>query len=334
VSATDNLDHAVDELDADRALTAARAGDGDAFRALVGPHLRALHVHCYRMLGSYADAEEAVQEATVRAWSGLGGYRGTGPLRHWLYRIATTTCLKMINRRGRDPVASAAEVAWLQPYPDLLLDQLVDGDADPAAVVERRESVALAFVAALQLLPATQRAVLILREVLGWSAREVADLLDTTVAGVNSALQRARATLAAAPTLDTRPPRLSIHEQRVLDGFLRAWHACDIPALAALLRDDVTLTMPPLAIRIVGRDAVAGFFATVPANGRLDRIRLVVTRANGHPTLAAYLPDDHEWECRGYGIMVLTLVGDQVATITGFPDPDLFPLFDLPATAP
>jgi RNA polymerase sigma-70 factor, ECF subfamily len=333
VSATGNLDHAVDDLDVDRALAAARAGDGDAFRALVGPHLRALHLHCYRMLGSYADAEEAVQEATVRAWRGLGGYQGTGPLRHWLYRIATTTSLKMINRRGRDPVASTAEVAWLEPYPDVLLDQLVDGDADPAAVVERRESVSLAFVAALQLLPATQRAVLILREVLGWSAREVADLLDTTVAGVNSALQRARATLAAADPV-TRPHRLSSHEQRVLDGFLRAWHACDIPALAALLRDDVTLTMPPQAIRIIGRDAVAGFFATVPANGRLERIRLVVTRANGHPALAAYLPDDQEWECRGYGIMVLTITGDEIATITGFPDPDLFPRFGLPATAP
>jgi RNA polymerase sigma-70 factor (ECF subfamily) len=321
-------------VDVDRLLVDARAGDGDAFQALIAPHLRALHLHCYRMLGSYADAEEAVQEATVRAWRGLGGYQGTGPLRHWLYRIATTTSLKMINRRGRDPLASAAEVAWLQPYPDALLDQLSDVDADPAAVVERRESVALAFVAALQLLPATQRAVLILREVLGWPAREVADLLDTTVPAVNSALQRARASLAGASALHAGPRLLSPHEQRVLDGFLRAWHACDIPALAALLRDDVTLTMPPQAIRIVGRDAVTAFFATVPANGRLDRIRLVVTRANGHPALAAYLPDDGDWECRGYGIMVLTLAGDQVATIVGFPDPDLFPLFGLPATAP
>jgi RNA polymerase sigma-70 factor (ECF subfamily) len=315
-------------------LAAARAGDDGAFQALVAPHLRALHVHCYRMLGSYTDAEEAVQETTVRAWRGLAGYQATGPLRHWLYRIATTTCPKMINRRGRDPLANTAEVAWLQPYPDVLLDQLTDGD-DPAAVVERRESVALAFVAALQLLPATQRAVLILREVLGWSAREVADLLDTTVAGVNSALQRARSTLgAAAPAPQHGAESLSPHEKRLLDAFLRAWHARDIPALAALLRDDVTLTMPPQAIRIAGRDAVAEFFATVPANGRLDRIRLVLTRANGHPTLAAYLPDDPGgWECRGYGIMVLTISGDRVATITGFPDPALFPLFGLPDTA-
>lgn len=167
VGTTRKLAAEVGDLDLGRVLAAARAGDDDAFRALVAPHLRALHVHCYRMLGSYADAEEAVQEATMRAWRGLAGYQGTGPLRHWLYRIATTTCLKLINRRGREPLASTGEVAWLQPYPDVLLGQLTDDDADPAAVVERRESVALAFIAALQLLPATQRAVLILREVLG-----------------------------------------------------------------------------------------------------------------------------------------------------------------------
>jgi RNA polymerase sigma-70 factor (ECF subfamily) len=318
------------EPDVEAALAAARAGDGEAFRTLVAPHLRALHVHSYRMLGSYTDAEEAVQEATVRAWRGLGGYQGTGPLRHWLYRITTTTCLKMINRRGRDPLTSTADVVWLQPYPDALLDELADHGADPAAIAERRESVALAFVAALQLLPAAQRAVLILREVLGWPARDVADLLDTTVAGVNSALQRARATLTRAPATDARAQHLSTREKQVLDGFLRAWHARDIPALAALLRDDVTLSMPPQAIRIVGREAVAGFFATVPADGRLDLIRLVVTRANGHPALAAYLPDNSTGDCRGYGIMVLTVTGDQVAAITGFPDPDLFPIFDLP----
>jgi RNA polymerase sigma-70 factor (ECF subfamily) len=332
MSTSHRLEPALATLDVEPALAAARAGDGEAFRALVAPHLRALHVHCYRMLGSYTDAEEAVQEATLRAWRGLNGYQGTGPLRHWLYRITTTTCLKMINRRGRDPLTSTAEVAWLQPYPETLLDEIPADDADPATIAERRESVALAFVAALQVLPATQRAVLILREVLGWPAREVADLLDTTPAGVNSALQRARATLATAPATRSGPRQLSCREQQVLDGFLRAWHACDIPALAALLRDDVTLTMPPQAIRIVGADAVAGFFATVPADGRLDLIRLVVTRANGHPTLAAYLPDDRTGDCRGYGIMVLTITDEGVATITGFPDPDLFPIFDLPTT--
>jgi len=320
------------EASADALLDAARAGDDAAFQALVAPHLRALHLHSYRMLGSYHDAEEALQETLLRAWQGLGGFEGRAPLRHWLYRITTTTCLKIINRRARDPITTSLDVAWLQPYPDALLDQLTDLDADPAVIIDRRESVALAFIAALQVLPANQRAVLILREVLGWPAQQVADLLGTSVAAVNSALQRARAAVAASQasgTTDAAARPDSGRQRRVVDAFLRAWHECDIPALAALLRDDATLTMPPQAIRIVGRDAVTGFFATVPAEGRLDLIRLVEVRANGNPAVAAYLPDT-TGECRGYGIMVLTITGDQIATITGFPDPELFPAFGLP----
>jgi RNA polymerase sigma-70 factor, ECF subfamily len=320
-------------LAADRVLAAARDGDPEAFRVLMAPHLRALHVHCYRMLGSYTDAEEAVQEATLRAWRGLAGYQGTAPLRHWLYRITTTTCLKMINQRQRDPLADTAEVVWLQPYPDALLDELTASDADPAAIAERRESVALAFIAALQLLPATQRAVLILREVLDWPARDVADLIGTTVAGVNSALQRARATIAtAAPADSVARNTLDERQQRVLEAFLRAWHARDIPALAEVLRDDITLIMPPHAVRIDGRAAVAEFFATVPAGGRLDLIKLVITQANGHPALAAYLPDASTGDCRGYGIMVVTTDGEHVTSITGFPNAELFPVFGLPDT--
>ena len=320
------------EASADALLDAARAGDNAAFQALVAPHLRALHLHSYRMLGSYHDAEEALQETLLRAWQGLGGFEGRAPLRHWLYRITTTTCLKIINRRARDPITTSLDVAWLQPYPDALLDQLTDLDADPAVIIDRRESVALAFIAALQVLPANQRAVLILREVLGWPAQQVADLLGTSVAAVNSALQRARAAVAASQasgTTDAAARPDSGRQRRVVDAFLRAWRECDIPALAALLRDDATLTMPPQAIRIVGRDAVTGFFATVPAEGRLDLIRLVEVRANGNPAVAAYLADT-TGECRGYGIMVLTITGDQIATITGFPDPELFPAFGLP----
>jgi RNA polymerase sigma-70 factor (ECF subfamily) len=328
--------------DAVHLLDAARRGGHDAFRALVEPHLRALHVHSYRMLASYDDAEEAVQETLLRAWRGLNGFQGRAPLRHWLYRISTTTCLKMINERARIP-ATVADVAWLQPYPDALFDQLADTHAglhtDPAAVVDRRESVALAFVAALQLLPASQRAVLILRDVLGWSARQVADLLGTSVPGVNSSLQRARATLdrahgpVAAAAAGQRPH--SARERRLVEEFVRAWHERDIPALAALLRDDATLTMPPQNIRIVGRDEVVAFFTSVPAGGRLDLIQLVPTRANGHPALAAYLPDKDVAEttgCRGYGLMALTMDGDRIATITGFPDPHLFEVFGLPLT--
>ena len=190
----------------------------------------------------------------------------------------------------------------------------------------------LAFVAALQLLPGTQRAVLILRDVLAWPSQQTADLLDTSVAAVNSALQRARATLANAGTIPAVRRPIIDQERRVVDAFMRAWAARDIPALAALLRDDAILTMPPEAIHIAGRDQIAGFFATVPADGRLDLIHLVATRANGYPALAAYLPDDSTEGCRGYGIMVLTVTDGQVATITGFPDPDLFGIFDLPAT--
>jgi len=313
-------------------LQAACGGDSRAFQALVAPHLRALHLHSYRMLGSYTDAEDAVQETMLRAWQGLRGFEGRAPLRHWLYRITTTTCLKMIRDRRRQPVTTTTDVAWLQPYPDALLSQAAGTGADPAGITERRESVALAFIAALQLLPASQRAVLILRDVLAWPARDVAHLLSTSVAGVNSALQRARATLAAADPAATAPGPLSRSERQVLDAFIRAWQACDIPALAALLRDDVTLTMPPQAIHITGRRAVAGFFAAVPAAGRLDLIQLVTTRANGHPALAAYLPDDSIGDCRGYGIMVITVANGQIATITGFPDPALFPIFGLPLT--
>jgi RNA polymerase sigma-70 factor, ECF subfamily len=312
-------------------LEAARGGDSHAFQALIAPHMRALHLHSYRMLGSHAEAEDAVQETMLHAWQGLAGFEGRAPLRHWLYRITTTTCLKMISHRQRQPVTTA-DVAWLQPYPDALLDQIPAADTDPAGIAEQRESVALAFIAALQLLPASQRAVLILRDVLAWPARDVADLLETSVTAVNSALQRARATLAAAnPTAATSHP-LSADERRVLDAFVRAWQACDIPALAALLRDDATLTMPPQAIQITGRREVAGFFATVPAGGRLDLIQLVITSANGHPALAAYLPDNSTGDCLGYGIMVIAIADGQIATITGFPDPGLFPIFGLPLT--
>ena len=271
------------------------------------------------MLGSYTEAEDAVQETLLRAWQGLSGFEGRAPLRHWLYRITTTTCLKMIRDRRREP-ATTADVAWLQPYPDALPGHVADPGADPAGIAEGHESVALAFIAALQLLPASQRAVLILRDVLVWPARDVAGLLDTSVAAVNSVLQRARATLAAANPAAAASRPLSRGEQLVLDAFVRAWQACDIPALAALLRDGATLTMPPpQALQITGRQTVADFFATVPAAGRLDLIRLVATRANGHPSLAAYLPDDSTDGCRGYGLMILTVADGQIATITGFP---------------
>jgi RNA polymerase sigma-70 factor (ECF subfamily) len=309
-------------------LAAARAGDRTAFDTLVTGHRRALHLHCYRMLGSYHDAEEATQDTLLRAWRGLATFEGRAPLRHWLYRIATTTCLNLLAARTRLP-AGFAEVSHLTPYPDDLLDQLPATDADPAAIAERRESVALAFVAVLQCLPATQRAVLILRDVLAWPAVEVADLLDTTVAAVNSALQRARATVRDTTPQQTASGSLPERDREVVQRFMAAWHRCDIPALAALLREDAILRMPPEQIEFRGRAAITQFFATVPANGHLDRIRLRATRANGGPAVAAYLPD-HTGAPAPYGLMALTIADGAVATITGFPDPALFPIFDLP----
>ena len=311
-------------------LAVARAGDGEAFGVLVGPYLRALHVHAYRILGSLDDADEAVQDTLLRAWRALDSYQGQAPLSHWLYRITTTSSLKVIRAKGRRPVP-AGEIGHLQPYPDRLLDQLTDLGADPAAVAERRESVALAFITALQRLPAKQRGALILRDVLAWNAAEVAALLQISIPAVNSALQRARATLAGARPADsvTAHPRLDDHQRRILDRFTDAWQRCDIEALAALLRDDVILSMPPELATITGRIQVTLFFATVPADGRLDTIRLVRTGANGHLALAAYLPDQSA-RCHGYGIMVFTITGDGIATITGFPTPGLFERFGLP----
>jgi RNA polymerase sigma-70 factor (ECF subfamily) len=307
-------------------LAAAQAGDGHAFQALVAPHLRALHLHSYRMLGSYDEAEEAVQEVLLRAWRSLHTYQGRAPLSHWLFRITTTTCLKAIGSRARRPAATA-EITYLQPYPDRLLDQLTDRDGDPARVIERRETVALSFIVALQRLPASQRAALILRDVLAWSSAEVAELLEITVPAVNSLLQRARLTLRTV-TGPAPPGPLSPRDRDVADRFLAAWQRCDVPALAALLREDAILRMPPEATVIQGRDQVAAFFATVPAGGRLDLIKLTQTRANGQSALAAYLPDD-SGRCQGYGIMVLTVTGGMLSTITGFLGPGMFRHFGL-----
>ncbi|MFC6533020.1 sigma-70 family RNA polymerase sigma factor [Nonomuraea rubra] len=221
--------------------------------------MRALHLHCYRMLGSLDQAEDAVQETLLRAWRGLDGFQGRAPLHHWLHRIATMACLRAVERRGRLP-AVHAEIAHLQPYPDTLLD--------PALVAERREEVALAFVAALQLLPATQRAVVILREVLCWSAAEVAALLGVSVPAVNSSLQRGRAALRSRAAAG-RP--LDAYEQQLLRRFVRSWQRRDLDTLAALLREDVILRMPPEQVEIA---------------------------ANGQPALAAYLPDG-TGTCRG-----------------------------------
>jgi len=285
------------------------------------------------MLGSLADADDAMQDVQLRAWRGLDGFQGRAPLRHWLYRITTTTCLKLIRARGRVPLP-AGDLFFLQPYPDRLLDQLTAGGPDPAASAEQRDSVALAFIAAMQRLPATQRAALLLRDVLGYSPAETAQLLGISVAAANSLLQRARATLRTHHGADDGPTRLlDATERQIVRRFVDAWQRRDIPGLAALLAEDAILRMPPERAEFVGRDRIADFFATVPAGGRLDLIKLVAVRANGQPALAAYLPDERG-DCRGYGIMVLDIVDRSITTITGFPDPALFAAFGLPTRRP
>jgi len=323
-------------------VAAACAGDEAAFGRLTEPYRRELHVHCYRMLGSLPDAEDAFQETFLRAWRHLAGFEPRGSIRAWLYRIATNVCLSAAARRQSEPArvtheltTPEGEAITLAPYPDALLDELSAGAADPGARYELDESVQLAFLAAVQLLPPRQRAVLLLRDVLGFAAAEVAELTDASTASVNSALQRARATLEqrrAAGRLDlTRTPPPDDVERSLVRRYVEAWQSVDIDGLVALLQEDAVMTMPPEPLLFRGRQAIGQFFATVPAGGALDQIRLLPTRANRQPAVAAYLLDREARIHRGYGLMVLALDGNAIAEITGFADPTLFPLFGLPA---
>jgi RNA polymerase sigma-70 factor (ECF subfamily) len=309
-------------------LTAAAAGDEQAFVQLTAPLRRRLHAHCYRMLGSVHDADDALQETMLRAWRGIGRFEPRAELSSWCYRIATNVCLRMIERRGRWD--AAAVESCLQPYPDLLLDT-----ETPEREAERRETIGLAFVAAMQLLPPRQRAALVLRDVLGWSAREAADLLGVSVAAANSALQRARDRVERERREGTlarvHRPANERSEAALMRKFVEAWEAVDIERLTALLAGDALMTMPPEPMRFVGSTEIGGFFASVPMDGRLDLIRLVQARANGQPALAAFVQESAAEPFRAYGMMVFALDGDRLAGITGFARyPELFPLFGLP----
>ena len=329
-------------LDERALLVAARGGDEQAFERLVSPYRGELHRHCYRLLGSLEDADDALQEAMLRAWRGLGGFVPRAPIRAWLYRIATNACLRLMENRPRQPgvldADEAAVAAYLQPYPDELLAVLPSPAPGPEAVAEERESIALSVVSAMQLLPPRQRVVLVLRDVLGWSARESADILDTTVAGANSALQRARDTLDqlqqdGALARDHVPSSRG-SEEAVMARFLAAWEEVDVDAIVELLADDALLTMPPESTRIVGAEEIGEFFRTVPAGGFLDRIRLVPTRSNGQPAVAAYMVAE-DGMYRAYGVMVLALDGDAITSITGFAGyPALVPRFGLAPSIP
>ena len=322
---------------------AAAAGDGEAFRHLTDAYRRELAVHCYRMLGSLDDADDAVQETMLKAWRGMAGFAGRSSLRAWLYRIATNVCLDALDHRARrilpaaiggpaDPTAPPApddhDMPWLQPYPDILLDP-ADPDGDPATVTVRREHIELAFVAAIQHLPARQRAILLLRDVLGYSAAETADLLGSTPVAVHSGLQRARAAIdAGLPAAALHRPTGDLAD--LLDRYVRAWHAADIPALVALLRADAQLAMPPTPSWYAGRDAIAAYLRQLFGSpfGRLLRLR--PTAANRQPALAVYAPGAAGGELIPFAVKVLTVDGDRISGITGFATPRVFPAFQLP----
>jgi RNA polymerase sigma-70 factor, ECF subfamily len=318
----------------DELLAAACSGDEAAFALLIEPYERVLHLHCYRMLGSLHDADDASQETLLRAWRHLGSYQPRSTLSAWLHAIATNVCLTMLRRRTRLPLPVAGPGAWeaglmhLQPYPDRLLDELEESAPGPDARYEQRESVQLALITALQLLPPKQRAVLILRDVLGWSAKETAETLDDTVAAVNSALQRARSRLERAERLGARSHAPTTSERDLLRRFMAAWDAVDVDGLVALLARDVHMTMPPEPTYEIGEEALRRFFRTVPAEGRLDEIRLVPTAANRQPALAAYLLEP-DGVYRAYGVMVFSIERGAITGIVGLPDTSLFEHFGL-----
>jgi RNA polymerase sigma-70 factor (ECF subfamily) len=310
-------------------VDAALARDERAFVELTSPHRPALHAHCYRLLGSVHDADDALQETLLRAWRAIDRYEPRAPMKAWLYRIATNVCLRMLEQRARRDAVTAD--AHLEPYPE----PVAPATAEPAACVESGEAVGLAFVAAMQLLPSKQRVVLVLRDVLDWSAREVAEFLQLSEAAVNSALQRARGRMAREHEQGSlarahRPASTDV-EARVMQRFQQAWEAVDINGILALLADDALLTMPPEQMRFEGAGAIAEFFATVPLDGRLDRIHLVPRRANGQPALAAYARNEHGGGHDAYGVMVFAIDGERIAGITGFPrQPELFARLGLP----
>jgi RNA polymerase sigma-70 factor (ECF subfamily) len=328
-------------------MSQARNGDGEAFRALTEPYRRELQVHCYRMLGSFQDAEDATQETLLAAWQGFAGFEGRASLRSWLYRIATNRCLNARRSASRRPArewdvpnveppepSRLGEVAWLEPFPDALLDGTVDVPPGPEARYEQTESISLAFVTALQVLPPRQLTVLILRDVLGFRASEVADLLDSTVGSVNSALKRARAGLRGrlSRTADREPPpaRDSRGEEAIVAKFVRAWESADLDALVSLLTDDVFISMPPMPFEYEGHDAAAGFVGSILRSGR--RFDLVPTRANGQPAFGAYLRAPTGIR-HGTGLYVLTLAGDRICAMTHF-DSSVLPGFGLPRSLP
>jgi len=326
-------------------LAQAQAGDGDAFARLIDPYRRELQVYCYRFLGSVHDAEDVLQETLLSAWQGLASFEGRASLRTWLYRVAASRCLDALRAGRRRPPAGATppagleppeptrlgDLLWLEPYPDALLEGLADRAPGPAARYEARESISLAFITALQLLPPRQRAALILRDVLGFHAREAARILEVTEESVTSALKRARAALERHQrSREPAPQPGSAAEQRLVDELTRAFESADVDGIVALLAEDVWLTMPPLPLEYQGR-ALAAAFLRATAFRPGWTARLLPTRANGQPAFGFYVRDPDTGGYYTVGLMVLTVSGTGISALTRF-DPGTLPRFGLPLT--
>jgi RNA polymerase sigma-70 factor (TIGR02960 family) len=348
-------------------LARARAGDDRAFGELTDPFVGELRLHCYRILGSLQDAEDVLQETLVAAWQGLPGFEQRSSMRTWLYRIATNRCLNALRASARRPMSAGSgslppgslppgsllagsllagpswapeptrrgEPLWLSPYPDSLLEEVPDLGVSPEARYEAQETIALAFVAAVQRLPPRQRAVLVLRDVLGFRSAEVADMLSVTEASVNSALQRARATMANArprPDRDRAALPRSARERDVAALFAAAFAGGDVDGVVALLTEDAWFTMPPVTLEYQGPAAIAGFLRAIEAWRGPRQYRLVPTRANGHPAYGFYVTAGDAPGFVAHGLMVLTLEGDRVSAITRFVDNQVMGWFGLPQT--
>lgn len=329
-------------------LAQAKAGDGEAFGTLTDPYRRELQLHCYRILGSVQDAEDVLQETLLAAWRGLDAFEERTSVRAWLYKIATNRCLNALRDRGRRPerapLAQAPpggwpepsrrpEPLWLEPYPDVFVDDMPDVSPGPEARYETREALGLAFVTGLQQLPPRQRAVLVLRDVLGFRSAEAADMLDSSEISVNSALQRARAALSTQLPGDREraPLPRSARERAVVGRFVDAFESADIERLVALLANDAWLSMPPEPIEYQGRAAIAGFYRSRVWWG-VHAARLLPTRANNQPAFGYYLRDPMAPAAALHGLVVVTLEGDQISRITRFRDTTVGPAFGLPRT--
>jgi RNA polymerase sigma-70 factor (TIGR02960 family) len=336
-----------DALD-EQALARARAGDEEAFRQLTDSHRRELQLHCYRILGSTQDAEDMVQETLISAWRSLEAFEGRASVRSWLYRIATNRCLDALRARSRRPrevpamhqerapePTGRSEPTWVEPYPDVLLEDIPERAPGPAARYEARESIELAFIVALQGLPPRQRAALVLRDVLGFRTAEVAEMLATGELSVKGTLQRARATLQArlpAADRERAPLPNSDAERKLVGRFADAFQSGDVDELVSLLTDDALLTMPPWPLEYEGHEAIAAFLRyRAPLRGA--RMRIVPTRANSQPALGCYLEDTHAPIARPFGLIVLTLEGDRISAVTRF-EQSVFAYFGLPRTLP